>query len=496
MSDAPDAGSPRRLHPATLAARTLKVLPQMAAGGAGYGVVVEEQGLGGVLFFAGIAALIGAGIALLGWLRFTYRVAEREIVIESGILHRQRRVIPFDRVQDISIERGLLARIFGTARVKVETGGSAADEGDLDMIGLADAHALRDRIRRRHGAARADGEAAAPKEEPVLFEMDVPRLFLSGLFNFSLLFLAGIFAVLEYLDNFGLYDWEAAFRPEEAEAAAGMVTLRGFLIGAGLLLLLGIVTGVARTVARDFDFRLTRAEAGLRRRRGLFTLSEVVIPLRRTQVAQIDSGFVARALGWQRLSFQTLGADRSEGGVQVAAPFAREDEILPILAEPGFPPPPPREAFRRAPGRGAVRRAAAPFAGAVLAAAAAFAVDSRAGLIAAALVLLAGAGLLRWRRHRYLLGERALFVTGGLFRRRLWVIPFEKAQAIFVASGPLQRALGLASVLVDTAGASSLGEPEIVDLDAADAERLAARLLALFHEARGRAKRSGGTAGG
>ena len=70
-------------------------------------------------------------------------------------------MIPFDRVQDIAIEQRLLARLFGTAKVKIETGGAAKDEGNLDMIALADAQALRDQV--RHGPAAAAAAEAGPR---------------------------------------------------------------------------------------------------------------------------------------------------------------------------------------------------------------------------------------------------------------------------------------------------------------------------------------------
>ncbi len=472
----------RRLHPATLIVRWLKIVPQMLAVGVGLAVAGREGGFERFLWFAGILAAAGAVFALLSWWRFTYRVGAGEIVIEKGVFQRQRRVIPFDRVQDIAIEQRLLARLFGTAKVKIETGGAARDEGNLDMIALAEAQALRDHVRRGPSAA----VAADPAEEPVLFEMGLPRLLLSGLFGFSLIFLAAIAAAAQQLDQFGLIEWDDWFTEERAEAAAGLATVQAALALAALVILLGIVAGVARTVARDFGFQLSRAEGGLRRKRGLFTLSEVVIPIRRTQVAVIDSGPIARLLGWYRLSFQTLGADQKEGGVQVAAPFARLGEILPILAEAGFPQPPPRAEFRGIPRRGLFRQAAPYLLLAIPAAIAAWLAEPRAGLGAA--VLLAGAVyvVLRWRKHAYALGERALFVSGGLLKRRLWIVPFEKAQTISVSRSPLQRGLRLASVLVDTAGASAIRAPEMVDLDGGEADAMAARLLALFHAARAR----------
>jgi putative membrane protein len=470
---------PRRLHPATLISRSVRVVPQMLGGGAAYAAVIAREGWSRVLLFAAAAGLLGLVGTLLYWWRFRYTVGASEIVIESGVLKRQRRVIPYDRVQDIAIEQPLLARLFGTARVRVETGGSAADEGDLDMISLGDAQALRDRM--RHDGTTAPQAAV---EEPVLFSMSLGRLLHSGLFNFSIVFLAAIFAVLQYLDEFGVIDIEAWFVSGGADAAAGYVNLQVTLLLIALLLVLGVVAGVARTAARDFGFRLTRMERGLRRRRGLFTLSEVVIPIGRTQVALIDSGPISRLFGWHRLSFQTLGADQREGGVQVAAPFARMEELLPILGEAGFPVPPPRPDFERLPRRALLRRCGPFIALAAVAALAAALLEPRLAWLAAAMALLALFAALKWRRHAYALDEQALFVSSGLLKRRLWSIPYGRTQTIHLATGPLQRRLGLATLLVDTAGASVLGQPEIVDVDGGEGERLADRLLALFHEAR------------
>lgn len=483
--------APHRLHPATLVARWLKLVPQMLAAGAGIGAGVAKQGFGGVLLIAGIAALIGGGFALLAWWRFTYRVADDEIVIEKGIFSRQRRVIPFDRIQDIAIEQRLLARLFGTAKVRLETGGSAADEGNLDMIGFADAAALRDRIRRGKAelpaAVETVADAAAvpvPAAEPVLFAMDLKRLLIAGLFNFSLVFLAALGAVVQYLDQFNLIEWDEWITAERADQAAHLVTLWTTVTMILILLLLGMAAGVARMVSTNFGFRLTRAPAGLRRRRGLLTLTEVVIPLRRTQVALIESGPIGRWFGWYALSFQTLGADRKEGGVQAAAPFARMEEILPILAEAGFPAPPPRAEFHGPPRRALLRQAFPGLALGAVATVVAFALEPYAGIAAGAGLALAVLGVLRWRRHAHALDERALFVSHGFFKRRLWILPYEKAQTISVSRGPVQQRMALANLRVDTAGAPMGRSQAVVDLDAGDAARLADRLLGLFRRAR------------
>ena len=79
--------------------------------------------------------------------------------------------------------------------------------------------------------------------------------------------------------------------------------------------------------------------------------------------------------------------------------------------------------------------------------------DLRAAIAAVAFVLLGLAAMLRWRVHRHAQDADALYVSRGLLKRRLAIMPYEKTQIITVSRGPLQRGLALATIVVDTAGA-------------------------------------------
>ena len=118
--------------------------------------------------------------------------------------------------------------------------------------------------------------------------------------------------------------------------------------------------------------------------------------------------------------------------------------------------------------------------------------EPRAALAGAVATLAAALLAARWTRHYHAEGETALFVTDGLLKRRMKVMPWGRIQAISVVAGPLQRRLRLATVAVDTAGAPSGRSLAIVDLERSDAEALAERLLARFAAAR-RADRLAGT---
>lgn len=473
MSD----GADRRLHPATIALRFVKEAPStLLALPAGL-AFASKSGFTGALVLAAMLAGALLVVKWVAWRRFRYGVGREVIVIESGILHRTRRSIPFDRVQDVDIERSFLARLFGLAKVRIETGAGGKDEGVLDSVSLAEAHRLRETVRTR----RSDGAAAAAgaaESSSALFAMDVPRVLLFGLFNFSLVYIAGLFALLQTFDRFLPFD---IYDPARWVGLVGEYLPHRWTLGAiaGVLLvaaLLGSAAGILRTLARDFGFRLSLEGGRFRRERGLFTRSEVVIARRRVQLAQVQTGPVRGSFGWSGLSFQTLGAGTDASGRQGAAPFATRGEIEAVLAQvPPLRLPPPPELTQVS--RRHILRSAGARLGPALAAVLALSVWERSALLLLALLpLLAVASALDRRFHRYALAGDLLFVARGVWRRRLWLVPLQNVQSLSLSRGLLQRRLGLATLSIDTAGASLMNSPRIVDLRADLAEGLAAEI--------------------
>jgi membrane protein YdbS with pleckstrin-like domain len=104
-----------------------------------------------------------------------------------------------------------------------------------------------------------------------------------------------------------------------------------------------------------------------------------------------------------------------------------------------------------------------------------------AGIVAGCLVVaaVAAAVLLQRRVRSWAFCERAedLLVRRGLMVQRLSLVPYGRMQFVDVSSGPLERALGLATVRLHTAAASS--DARIPGLPRADADRLRDQLSTL-----------------
>jgi putative membrane protein len=161
-------GPPERLHPLFLIKGLRRSLRSL---GGAYALIayLAVSGRWSTAVIAAVAILLlGVGGTILYWSRFQFRVGQDEIRIDSGVVNRRHRSIPFDRIQDVDIVQGPLARVLGLAEVKFETGGGGegprSEEGVLHAITLERAEGIRRLVRGRRVSAL--GPARTAEERP------------------------------------------------------------------------------------------------------------------------------------------------------------------------------------------------------------------------------------------------------------------------------------------------------------------------------------------
>ena len=485
MTSDPTVGEPERLHPLFLLTGIGGALRGMA-GAYALMAYLAVSGRLSTAIFGGVALLVVTAVGLLlYWRRFEYRVGATEIRIDSGIFSRTHRSIPFDRVQDVDITQGPVARLLGLAKVRFETGASAGkEEGVLQAIALERAEALRELVRARRSGAGAAEAAAEQTEGPPVYAMDVTRLLLAGLFNFSLAVFAGLFGVTQTMgDAIGFDPLSRSFW-ESVLSASG--PLQQFLLAnraaaaiAGLLslVLIGIATGIVRTTLRDYGFRLDRTETGVRRRRGLMTLTDVTLPVRRAQAAIVATGPARDRFGWRELKLQSLARDEGGSGDHVLAPLADDGEVAGILAALGWRPLPDSIGWNRV-SRAYVwvlTIAVVPLLLVALVQALFFPVIG----VAMVALLLGGvaARWLAWHRTGYALDSDRLLIRTGWWRRRILVLPIRRIQSIDLAQNFISRRFGTAALAFGIAGGSGFSAHEIPALGEEKARDLRDQLL-------------------
>ena len=73
----------------------------------------------------------------------TYAVDEDGVSLHSGMISRSREYAPRARIESVSVERPLLARLLGLAKVRVEVAGSGESYIDIEYVKSAAAEELR-----------------------------------------------------------------------------------------------------------------------------------------------------------------------------------------------------------------------------------------------------------------------------------------------------------------------------------------------------------------
>lgn len=107
------------------------------------------------------------------WAKLTYHFYRYELHDtgfrkESGVIYKKYVTIPYDRIQNIDIDRGILDRILGLSDLKIQTAGTSATvsrygvmggdaEGKLPGVSMATGEQLRDELIQRARQSRSHG---------------------------------------------------------------------------------------------------------------------------------------------------------------------------------------------------------------------------------------------------------------------------------------------------------------------------------------------------
>lgn len=484
----PDAGAAPtlargHLHPGILLLRLLDALRQ-AAFPVAAGLVLQSWWFVG---FGVLGFVLYLGYAIARYVTLEYTLTADELRVREGLLERQERRIPLDRIQDLGFESSLLRRALGLCVVLVETASGRGVEARLDALARADAEHLREvLLAARARAVRTDAPsiagaieapaAAPPTPEWIVHRSSGGELTLRGLtdLRFSAMFVTG-YAALELADSFGVavrlagvarsaQEWLGRFPP-----AVMVAILLGVLF---VVMTFGVGTAVVGNLVTFHGFALTLRGDVLQRRFGLLTTRQKTLPRGRVQRVTYEQTWLRRLLGCGVVKADSAGGSRSEGedtvgGWDVVVPLARDATaaaLMPALL-PGLER--ARFAWRRGSQRLVARMAVQ---GAILAAIAIAALWSAHGPLAllglALLPLWALLGALVWRNLGFALDADFLALRHGVLGRTTALLPMAKVQAVVVQQGPVEQALGLASLTVYVAGGSPTRVPDLLVDDA------------------------------
>jgi putative membrane protein len=113
----------------------------------------------GILIIS-LIIIFGEIYARMAYKRWFYEFTPTNLKIEKGIIHKSYKSIPYERIQNVDINRGILARILGFSSVSIQTAGYSGHgrgigaEGHLPALSIKAAEKIREflmkKISRKH----------------------------------------------------------------------------------------------------------------------------------------------------------------------------------------------------------------------------------------------------------------------------------------------------------------------------------------------------------
>lgn len=403
-----------------------------------------------------VAVVLLVTVFYVMWRFHSFRITDDDVEVRSGVLFRTHRRAPLDRVQGVNLTRPMVARLFGLAKLEV-VGAGLDSNVKLEYLSTSNAEQVRADILRLASGTRL--EAARATDAPATSRVQAAASAVS----------AGITGLIEGAE-------EPVAEPESVvDIPVGRLILSHLLSGGTIGLIIAIVVIIVgsilgtpwvlfgmipavigfgaywfRSITRSLRYSIAPTPSGVRITFGLFTTITEILPPGRVHAVQVSQSILWRAPGWWTVTVNRLSgrglADVNQDQFSTVLPVGTRDDVervlrllLPTLPESEWP-----LVFEH----GLLGPAAAdPYTN----------TPRRARLLR----------LLSWRRNGYDLTADALFLRRGAIWRSLAIFPLARLQSLGLDQGPLDRALGVATLQAHTIAGRVSGTLGVIDRDAA-----------------------------
>jgi putative membrane protein len=466
-----------RIHPLTILVEAVRFFGKFA-----YVIVIilisrsTKSGSGDWLEIA-LAALGGLSIlaAVLRYYFTIYSLDSQKMVLKTGLIYRQTRTIPLDRIQNVELSRGILHQMLDLADLKIETAGGTQAEAHLSALSVAEAQRLKDFLQRaRPVDARAEGLApfrtiyAASMKDLLIMGATENRIFL---------ILAALSAPILFAQQMGREDLLETVGKSAVEGARGLGENLPYIAvyAAIAVVVFGWIASIVSTIIKYNGFVLRSIDDQFERKYGMLTTVESIVPLPRIQTLCIEAPFIRRLLGYCTIHAGLAGSmhvqnQQATTATSILCMLIRRTDASGYVRRV-FPHLDLDSIQWQPVSRVAIRRGAFGMAIPLLVLLGAwvyYAHDNRWWLLSIPIVALsAWYGLARFRSMGYATTEGFFLTRSGILYHKTHIAPHGKLQWLAVDQNPIQRRYRIADVNVGTAAVVGiqLGRPSVSDVE-------------------------------
>jgi len=410
---------------------------------------------------------------------FHFAITDSEILIRDGLLWRQERRIPFSRVQDIKLQQGVLHRFLGLAKVEIKTAGSEEREVRLEVITRDRADRLKSAVTRWEGSSTASLPEAREPQITTLVRLSLSQLLagaatsrmaatlvaLFGVFLYfkAALLLGSVFTRVPFGDFEKYASWGERFIPFRRTPLEPIVLFfwEDTLGKSVVFVLFGFLFSLLAYLVRYGRYQLVQSGDVLTKTHGILHVASSSLPRKRVQALKVEEGVLRRLF---RLSdvWVDSGGDRAKVDdkkkrepfvpvIATAQAYSLLREVLTHLRDP-------LPAWKAVSPKAIMRGTKLAWLILILAMIlSAVQFGWLALIFLPAFPLAYFLNVKSYKNTGYWVDDHYLISRRGWFNRQTLYLPIHVIQNVSLTQSPFDRRLGLATMVVDTAGQTNTG---------------------------------------
>ena len=266
--------------------------------------------------------------AIFKFIYFKFHIEQGKLVIKSGWLKKETKVIPLESIQTVHVEQGPVHSLLNIVKISIDTAGSQKTEVTIDALREDMAMELRKHI-------LVDKKKIEGQPDESHLQLPLIRLTTRDLFKLSisanhietflilLSFGFGMYENLKDIDN-DLFDSIEKFVPRNA--------IYPILVMVTIILFITVLVSTAIIFFRFYNFRVFKRSTSFYIHSGLMNVKEKMVPIQKIQYVSWRANWTRKLMRLWMLEYHIAGGVALKTQQRVQIPIT-QDTFIPVLVD-------------------------------------------------------------------------------------------------------------------------------------------------------------------
>lgn len=277
-------------------------------------------------------ASLASVITIVQFWFYHYWLEDDRLVVKEGILFKSLRQVPYERIQNLNVEKNILHRLFNVATLQIESASGNKPEAVIRVISDEQVKYIQQVIKQRsHLKFNGDESTeldeilddAGEKVNPApLYQMTNKDVTTFGFISHRALLPIGVVASILSQNDYYRSQFSSVIKTFIGELHVEQWAFSEWLVyglASAVLMMLSIwLSSIALAYLKLYQFRLAKEGSNLHAEMGLLTKITANIPIKRIQLLKIKHSPLHRYFKKVSVKMETAGGVTEKSGITMS----------------------------------------------------------------------------------------------------------------------------------------------------------------------------------